>query len=116
MRAAFVLANGPRLDGAQIRELARMFRVDRSTVEEHLRRQAVPKTWLLPGRMLGRDQLLEAGLLYQGALRGGLAIPRQGAARHWRGNEATWSTGGVVGGSVDGSGLTRVVVCPRPAT
>jgi DNA-binding CsgD family transcriptional regulator len=56
-----------RLDGAQIQELARLFRVNRSTVEEHLRRQAVPKR-RYSGRTMAPDQLLEAGQLYQSGL------------------------------------------------
>jgi hypothetical protein len=56
-----------RLDGTQIRELARRFRVDRSTVEKHLRRHAVPKR-RYGGRTLRPEQLLQAGDLYRSGL------------------------------------------------
>jgi transposase-like protein len=53
-----------RLDGAQIQEVARRFRVDRSTVEEHLRRQAVPKR-RYAGRTLSAERLQEAAEMYR---------------------------------------------------
>ena len=56
-----------RLDGAQIRELASRFGVDRATVEAHLRRQGVPLQRYL-GRTLTPDELIGAGQLYASGL------------------------------------------------
>ncbi len=53
--------------GAQIKDLGKQFKIDRATVNNHLRRAGVePRRWA--GKTLSDERLREAGQLYESGL------------------------------------------------